>query len=364
MAIVLVVSPIDNKVRCKRLEHSRQLRFLNYLIVLIKFNSVHVTTVSSKLVAYVYAVASDTRSNQVMAAIFEFLKALTSYSYLPNDALNHFVCTVCNGVASSENQEVCNAIMRNVLGNYRSFSCINALIYLVEDQINYNNPALLSGAINFISKSMWGELATKDVRLSPNTALLAFYNVLSEAKPNDEVILAIAEGVLRFLLIIVKTTPFDGRQLQIHCQLKETKLQKLVFETILDTTWGLVLDICSSLFLVYTQPAVKNLEVKQALMKIVDVLIDDLLEKAYSETGTENPTVCLNFKTSVKLVLSNVALVDKLFATMELCFPFLEVCCCFIIISLLNINIFLIDLKGKLYSKSHEVSTLLHRTKR
>ncbi|OTF81245.1 hypothetical protein BLA29_007616, partial [Euroglyphus maynei] len=271
----------------KKLETSPKLKFLKFMINLIKYNAAYVASDNSKalikMIRYVCALAYQAESMIELELIYEFLNVVLSYSHLPTETLSQFIVILCIGVNRDELYVICNKIMRNLIGTYLGYDGLTTLHHIVEDEINFSDKFLIRGAVYFLVQSLWGDMINEKTSISANVILPAFKILLHNDMATSPLIaLEIANGIHMFIVGSINHKTSSSSLENNNSQQQLTNESSLNFikssEIIYQYTWDLVLDVCD--ILVSNYLLIQHDTIVQLKSTIVSIL--KLLEQIIS----------------------------------------------------------------------------------
>ena len=86
------------------------------------------------------------------------------YSYIPKEALQTFICTLCRVVNVEIHCTEAWRIMGQLMGTHLGHSALYSLCQIIQSKEHQSDYALVRGAIFYIGMSLWGSKSVKNMQ--------------------------------------------------------------------------------------------------------------------------------------------------------------------------------------------------------
>jgi len=146
---------------------------------MVKFNSAYLSqAVVIRFIIRLAQISCNSSSDKEILQCLDILKCVVMYSYVPPEALVHFVSCVCRVVNLSNVSSDAWDTMKKMMGTHLGHSALYQLCQIIQNPDNREETALVRGAVFFIGHSLWGAQKIQSLKYSPMTVLPVFCTAL------------------------------------------------------------------------------------------------------------------------------------------------------------------------------------------
>jgi len=146
---------------------------------MVKFNSAYLNqAVVIRFILRLAQISCNSSNDQEILQCLDILKCVVMYSYVPPEALVHFVSCVCRVVNLSNISSDAWDTMKKMMGTHLGHSALYQLCQIIQNPDNREETALVRGAVFFIGHSLWGAQRIQSLKYSPMTVLPVFCTAL------------------------------------------------------------------------------------------------------------------------------------------------------------------------------------------
>lgn len=139
--------------------------FLKILLNMIKFNPAYLDPeVVCGLISFLSHVCVIRADGEAAKLSLQCFYAIMGYSYIPKEALQNFICTLCRVVNVEEHCTESWRIMGQLMGTHLGHSALYSLCQIIQSKEYQTDFALVRGAIFFIGMSLWGSKCVKNMQ--------------------------------------------------------------------------------------------------------------------------------------------------------------------------------------------------------
>ena len=160
--------------------------FLNILLNIIKFNSAYLDAdVVCEFIANLGEICLlEDNIQENIESCLKCMDAILCYTYIPKEALQTYMYSICLVVNMEEHNSEAWRITRNVMKTHLGHSALYCLCQFIQTGEGKGNTALVRGSVCLVGKSLWGPQRIEQLNsYSPMTILPTFVEALNFDHP-------------------------------------------------------------------------------------------------------------------------------------------------------------------------------------
>jgi hypothetical protein len=181
---------------------------ITYFTNLVKFN--FVSFEERDLIPFVRLISSLHDRFQIPSICqlsLNFMDVIIRYGYVPFEALQDYIHTLCKTATSMDFQEQCWHIVRNLLSSHSAYKAMYILCKTLEETQSAENIGLLQGAVFFVGMANWSTQKMENLFYSFSYVLPCLHRAIlsGHLEVELEILLNVHRIVLRFAKVLSNT---------------------------------------------------------------------------------------------------------------------------------------------------------------